>query len=135
MEPLPGLTASAPVTGVAWTTVIAAALAAIIGAANLIASLVTGSRQRAIDRRAQWWVRFTWAAEMSVNGDTAAETDLGLTVLDALIDEPEAEIADSELALAIAHVILDNGTEDDVEEGGEHVETVDQDEREDDPAG
>lgn len=114
-----GSVAMASVSGVAWTTVIAAAIAALVGVANLWASLLSSSRQRAIDRRAQWWTRFTWAAEMSVSGGTGLEADLGLKVLDALIGTASAESRDTELALAIAQVVVDTRSEFEQSQGGE----------------
>ncbi|WP_206446168.1 hypothetical protein [Agrococcus sp. KRD186] len=110
--------ALAPAGGIAWTTVIAAAIAALVGVANLWASLVTGARQRSIDRRAQWWSRFTWAAEMSVTGSTGMETDLGLTVLDTLIGATDGEAKDSTLALAIAENVRETGRNRENREGG-----------------
>ena len=63
-------------------------------------------RQNALaDDRGQWWDRFAWACDKSVS-TTPGESEMGLSVLQALIDAPWAREEDNEMAIAVANVIL-----------------------------
>jgi len=57
------------------------------------------------DDRAQWWVRFAWACEKAVS-TRPGESEMGLSVLQALIDAPWAMDEDNEMAIGVANVIL-----------------------------
>ncbi|MDT0235376.1 hypothetical protein [Curtobacterium sp. BRB10] len=54
------------------------------------------------DQRAQWWTRFTWAADRAVQTETS---ELGISVLSQLIDQDWVTVEDNEIAIAVADVI------------------------------
>jgi len=58
--------------------------------------------------RDQWWRRFSWAIEKSISKDRS-ESELGLSVLIALVDVPWAQTEDNEMAIAVADVIAPHG--------------------------
>lgn len=58
------------------------------------------------DALAQWWGRFTWACEKAVS-TKRGESEMGLSVLAALIDAPWARDEDNEMAIGVANVIND----------------------------
>lgn len=83
---------------------------AVLGAS--IAALIAWHNSRSdrrqsqdADDRAQWWVRFTWACEKAVS-TKRGESEMGLSVLTALIDAPWAREEDNEMAIGVANVIL-----------------------------
>ena len=57
------------------------------------------------DARSQWWDRFAWACEKAVSRDPG-ESEMGLSVLDALIDAPWVRAEDNEMAFAVVNVIV-----------------------------
>lgn len=66
--------------------------------------LARGDREQRelAEQRAQWWTRFTWAADRAVQAETA---ELGISVLSQLIDQDWVTVEDNEIAIAVADVI------------------------------
>jgi hypothetical protein len=108
-----------PVTTTAdWFTLGAAVVAALAAIAGTIVAAVGASKARDWVGRDQWWTRFSWALEKSVSKDFH-ESELGLSVLIALIDVPWAKREDNEMAIAVADVVAphSDGMEGEVENG------------------
>ena len=91
-------------------TLIASVIAAAAGIAGIIVSAVSAAKAQQWVGRDQWWTRFSWALEKSVS-DKPDESELGLSVLLALIDVPWAKSEDNEMALAVADVILNSSNQ------------------------
>ncbi|GAB3042509.1 hypothetical protein GCM10027052_25710 [Parafrigoribacterium mesophilum] len=85
-------------------TLIAAAIAAVAAITAAIISGVNASKSRQWVGRDQWWTRFSWAIEKAISLNPR-ESELGLSVLIALIDVPWAKDEDNEMALAVADLI------------------------------
>jgi hypothetical protein len=62
-------------------------------------------QKQVAEDRTQWWVRFAWACEKAVS-TKPGESEMGLSVLQALIDAPWARDEDNEMAIGVANVIL-----------------------------
>lgn len=60
------------------------------------------SQREVAEQRAQWWTRFTWAADRAVQAETA---ELGISVLSELIDQEWVTVEDNQIAIAVADVI------------------------------
>lgn len=82
-------------------------MAAIAGA---IVGSASAAKGRDWEGRDQWWRRFSWALEKSISND-ALESELGLSVLIALIDIPWAKREDNEMAIAVADVVVAHGSD------------------------
>jgi len=105
---------AAPVTAVpvavpsAQTT--ATLVAAIIaGVGALIAAgvgLINASRSLAQVRREQWWQQFQWGIEKALKHDSD-ESNVGLAVLNTLVQRKEAREEDNEIALVVADLVTD----------------------------
>lgn len=95
-------------TGQQIATLIAAILAALAAIVGAIITNVNQSRTaeqtRQLVMRDQWWGRFRWAVEAAVSDD-ARMSELGLSVLLALIGVLWATAEDNEMALAVADLI------------------------------
>ena len=87
-----------------WATLIAAAIAAVAAITGAVIAGVNASKSRQWVGRDQWWTRFSWAIEKSISTHPR-ESELGLSVLIALIDVPWAKVEDNEMALAVADLI------------------------------
>lgn len=87
-----------------WFTLGAALVAAIAAIAGAVIAGVNAAKARNWIGREQWWQRFSWAIEKSISKDHE-ESELGLSVLIALIDVPWAKAEDNEMAIAVADVI------------------------------
>ena len=85
-------------------TLIAAAIAALAAIIGAIIGGINASKSRQWVGRDQWWTRFSWAIEKSISANPQ-ESELGLSVLIALIDVPWAKDEDNEMAMAVADVI------------------------------
>ena len=81
--------------------VVGATVAALVALHN---SRKDRTQKQAASDLAQWWDRFTWACEKAVS-TTPGESEMGLSVLTALIDTPWARDEDNEMALGVANVI------------------------------
>lgn len=84
---------------------------AVIGASIAAAIAFYNSRsdrrqKQDADALAQWWGRFTWACEKAVS-TKRGESEMGLSVLTALIDAAWARDEDNEMAIGVANVIND----------------------------
>lgn len=83
--------------------VVGASIAATIAFLN---SRSDRQQKQDADALAQWWSRFTWACEKAVS-TKRGESEMGLSVLTALIDAPWARDEDNEMAIGVANVIAD----------------------------
>jgi hypothetical protein len=90
-----------------WFTLIAAVIAALAAVVGAVVAGVSAAKSRTWVGRDQWWQRFSWAIEKSISKDPS-ESELGLSVLIALIDVPWAKPGDNEMAVAVADVITPN---------------------------
>jgi hypothetical protein len=90
-----------------WFTLIAAVIAALAAVVGAVVAGVSAAKSRNWVGRDQWWQRFSWAIEKSISKDPS-ESELGLSVLIALIDVPWAKPEDNEMAVAVADVITPN---------------------------
>ncbi len=82
---------------------VGASIAAVIAFHN---SRSDRRQKQDADALAQWWGRFTWACEKAVS-TKRGESEMGLSVLTALIDAPWARDEDNEMAIGVANVIND----------------------------
>ncbi|ONI61024.1 hypothetical protein ALI44B_10945 [Leifsonia sp. ALI-44-B] len=93
----------------ALATFWAAVLASIIGVGSIAATALSGSSSRkSIDRltaREQTWTRWSWTIEKALS-DNAAEREMGLAMMDALVDMPWLSEEDKRIALAIASAVI-----------------------------
>jgi hypothetical protein len=99
--------APVPVSSAQATATLIAAIIAGVGA--LIAAgagLINASRSLAQGRREQWWQQFQWAIEKALSHDTD-ESDVGLAVLNKLVQRREARKEDNEIALVVADLVTD----------------------------
>ena len=79
----------------AWVTLFAAIIAAGAAIVAAIIGGVNASKSRQWVGRDQWWRRFSWAIDKSISVNPR-ESELGLSVLIALIDVPWAKNEDNE---------------------------------------
>ncbi|PPF54616.1 hypothetical protein C5C13_13380 [Clavibacter michiganensis] len=86
-------------------TLWAAVIAGIAGLAAATLSAINAHRARHWTQRDQWWQRFTWACEKSVSQEPG-QSEMGLSVLEALIAVPWATDEDNEMAIAVANTIV-----------------------------
>lgn len=91
-----------------WFTLGAAGIAALTATCAAVLSAVSSWRSRQWTGREQWWTRFSWAIEKAVSREQA-ESELGLSVLLALIDVRWARREDNEMALAVADLVIGGG--------------------------
>ncbi len=84
----------------ALATVVAACIAAGSATAAAVVSGINASRIRRFARREQWWARFSWAMERAISAEQR-ENELGLSVLNALIEVPWVTSEDSRMAVVI----------------------------------
>lgn len=89
-----------------WAAVIGGFFA--LAAAVLAAINAHWSRQWV--RREQYWTRFSWACEKSVS-QVPGESEMGLAVLDALLNAPWTKDEDNEMALGAINVIVAYGSD------------------------
>ncbi|WP_445996674.1 hypothetical protein ACUWEX_14265 [Okibacterium fritillariae] len=93
----------------ALATFWAAILASIIGVGSITATALSGSSSRkSIDRlatREQTWTRWSWTIEKALS-ENAAEREMGLAMMDALVDMPWLSDDDRRIALAIANAVI-----------------------------
>jgi len=82
---------------------IGATIAAVIALHN---SRSDRRQKQEAEELTQWWGRFTWACEKAVSKEPG-ESEMGLSVLSALIDAPWARDEDNEMAIGVANVIAD----------------------------
>ena len=94
--------ATSPATSATlWAAVIGgffAMLAAVLAAVN-------AHQSRKWVRREQYWTRFSWACEKSVS-QVPGESEMGLAVLEALLNAPWTKDEDNEMALGVINVIV-----------------------------
>ena len=93
----------------ALATFWAAILASVIGVGSITATALSGSSSRkSIDRlatREQTWTRWSWTIEKALS-ENAAEREMGLAMMDALVDMPWLSDEDRRIALAIANAVI-----------------------------
>lgn len=96
-------TVTASVQGAAtlWAAVIAGGAAILSAVLSAIAAHGSGRWTQ----REQWWQRFAWACERSTNPDPG-QSEVGISVLTALISVPWASDDDSEMAVAVGNAIV-----------------------------
>jgi hypothetical protein len=100
-------TSPTPVSGAQATATLVAAIIAGVGA--LIAAgvgLINASRSLAQVRREQWWQQFQRGIEKALSHDSD-ESDVGLAVLNKLVQRKEAREEDNEIALVVADLVTD----------------------------
>lgn len=111
---LAGSMPSAPVTAVpvptssaqATATLIAAIIAGIGALVAAGVGLINASRSLAQVRREQWWQQFQWGIEKALSHDSD-ESNVGLAVLNKLVQRKEAREEDNEIALVVADLVTD----------------------------
>lgn len=82
----------------------------VVATVALYVGLRTIRQRDLADRRDQWWKRFQWAADLTVNGDDHAQ-GLGLDVLDLLGTSSLAGAEEVELLEAAITAALDRRPE------------------------
>ncbi|OUE29761.1 hypothetical protein BFL35_13965 [Clavibacter michiganensis] len=97
------VTAAVQSAATLWAAVIAGGAALL----SAVLSAVAAHRSGRWTQREQWWQRFTWACEKCISREPGA-SEVGASVLDALIGVPWASAADHEMALAMSNVIVDH---------------------------
>ncbi len=98
---------SPPASSAQATATLIAAIIAGVGA--LIAAavgLINASRNLTQVRREQWWQQFQWGIEKALSHDSD-ESDVGLAVLNKLVQRKEAREEDNEIALVVADLVTD----------------------------
>lgn len=102
------LTAGAAATSLqASATLWAAVIAGVFALTAAVLGAVNAYQARKWVRREQWWTRFSWASEKSVS-QVPGESELGLSVLYALLDAPWTTEEDNEMAIEVINVIVTN---------------------------
>jgi hypothetical protein len=82
-----------------------AVLGALVAASIAYLNSRNDRRQKKeADDLEQWWGRFSWACERAVS-TTPGESELGLEVLNSLIDAPWTRDEDNEMVLEVANAI------------------------------
>lgn len=122
---MPALTAALPPdvvvhvhqAGTATWAAVAPYFVALIALAGTVAVLVQKQRS---DTREHWWQRFSWALERVLDPDDAASQNLGLSFMEALVDDKMTPKKDQQI---VARVILpyltdDSGQSSQVEDNG-----------------
>jgi hypothetical protein len=99
-----------PTNGVTGPQATATLIAAIIGGTAAVAAAVLGvvnaSRNLRQLRRDQWWQQFQWAIEKALSHDTD-KSDVGVAVMNKLVQRKEAQKEDNEIALVVADLVTD----------------------------
>lgn len=90
----------------ATATLIAASIAGVGALVAAAVGLINASRSLAQVRREQWWQQFQWGIEKALSHDTD-ESDVGLAVLNKLVQRKEAREEDNEIALVVADLVTD----------------------------
>lgn len=90
----------------ATATLIAASIAGVGALVAAAVGLINASRSLAQVRREQWWQQFQWGIEKALSHDTD-ESDVGLAVLNKLVQRSEAREEDNEIALVVADLVTD----------------------------
>lgn len=99
--------APVPASSAQATATLVAAIIAGVGA--LVAAgvgLINASRSLAQVRREQWWQQFQWGIEKALSHDSD-ESNVGLAVLNKLVQRKEAREEDNEIALVVADLVTD----------------------------
>ena len=91
-------------------TLIAASIAAFAAIVGAVVAVINAAKARQWVGRDQWWQRFSWAIEKSISHDKH-ESELGLSVLIAIIDVPWAKKEDNEMAVAVADLIASRSSD------------------------
>lgn len=99
-EPVPASSAQAT------ATLIAAIIAGVGALVAASVGLINASRSLAQVRREQWWQQFQWGIEKALSHD-GDESDVGLAVLNKLVQRKEAREEDNEIALVVADLVTD----------------------------
>lgn len=99
-------------------TLWAAVIGGIFAFAAAVLAAVNAYQSRQWVRREQYWTRFSWACEKSVS-QVPGESEMGLAVLDALLDAPWTKDEDNEMALGVINVIVAYEPADDDESDSE----------------
>ncbi len=93
----------------ALATFSAAVVAGVVGIVATAATVVDGivSRRRITElaKREQWWTRWSFTVEKALSDDRA-EREMGMVIMDALVDMPWLTEDDERIALAIANAII-----------------------------
>lgn len=111
---LAGSIPTAPVTGApvpassaqATATLVAAIIAGVGALVAAGVGLINASRSLAQVRREQWWQQFQWGIEKALSHDSD-ESNVGLAVLNKLVQRKEAREEDNEIALVVADLVTD----------------------------
>lgn len=114
LPPLPQLAATLPSdvvvhvhqSGTATWALVAPYIVALIALAGTVAVLVQKHRS---DTREHWWQRFSWALERVLDPVDAASQNLGLSFIEALVDNKVTPKKDQQI---VASVILPYLTDD-----------------------
>lgn len=91
--------------------------AALVGGAvaliSLIATIMDGMASRRkiseLTQREQWWTRWSWTVEKSLS-ESPAEREMGLVIMDALVDMPWLSEDDEQIALAVSRAVIARNT-------------------------
>ncbi|MCR2799486.1 hypothetical protein QNO21_10145 [Microbacterium sp. zg-Y818] len=99
-----------------WSTFLTSAgfAGSLAVVAAIIAAMITWYNShrdrranREADDRTTWWGRFTWGCEKAVS-TKHGESEMGLSVLKALLDAPWAREEDNVMVVDVANVIFSN---------------------------
>lgn len=93
-------------SGQATATLIAATIAGTAAVAAAVLGVVNASRNLRQLRREQWWQQFQWAIEKALSHDTD-ESNVGVAVMNKLVQRKEARKEDNEIALVVADLVTD----------------------------
>jgi hypothetical protein len=97
----------------AVATFYAALVGGIVALASLIATIVDGVASRRklneLTKREQWWTRWSWTVEKSLS-ESPAEREMGLVIMDALVDMPWLSEDDEQIALAVSKAVIARNT-------------------------
>lgn len=105
------LTAEAATTSLQTSaTLWAAVIGGLFALAAAVLAAVNAYQSRQWVRREQYWTRFSWACEKSVS-HVPGESEMGLAVLDALLNAPWTKDEDNEMALGAINVIVAYGSD------------------------
>jgi hypothetical protein len=96
-----------------WAAVIGGAFALIAA----VLAAVNAYQSRIWVRREQYWTRFSWACEKSVSR-VPGESEMGLSVLNALLNAPWTKDEDNEMAIGVINVVLADGGDGDEDSEG-----------------
>jgi hypothetical protein len=90
----------------ATATLVAAIIAGVGALIAASVGLINASRSLAQVRREQWWQQFQWGIEKALSHDSD-ESNVGLAVLNKLVQRKEAREEDNEIALVVADLVTD----------------------------